>query len=270
MQPSEASAWLRRIATYVDSEKAPSFSIVRSALATVLVATDRTIGLAIRDAVFNETVALMPGTFEDMYDTNIEGKGFRGGRVSLGMQPSVWKEKGIIGGILVSVDYGGQFKSEAPEQAPPDFKHSKGGALLTLGVDAKYYNKQAEGGLNSPVSLGDVDVLVDAQENVISVEIVNPSIYKSKLQSIIDSIAASPPAVAQGSGWKKRNSPSSVNTPVALLKQLLKNQRTDVKRSEISALAQVMSASQGTPVGMATTSIEDFFKRRGWAIDPNG
>jgi len=270
MRPNEASAWLRRIAAYVDSEAAPSASAVRSALAAVLVATDRTIGLAIRDALFNETVTLMPGTFEDMYDTNVGGKGFLGGRVSLGVQPSVWKAKGVIGGILISGDYSGQFKSEAPAKIPPDFKNSKGGGLLSLGVEAKYYNKQAGGGQEKPVSLGDVDVLVDVHEDIISVQIVNPTLYEDELRKIIDSIAAHPPAVAQGTAWRKKNSPTTVNTPVALLKDLLKNQRTDVKRSEVTALANLMAASQGTSVLMATSAIEDFFKRRGWAIDPNG
>src|SRR6202044_1026327 len=101
--------------------------------------------------------------------------GFRPGYVSFGLQPVSWQTEGIIGGILISGSYdASEFSSERQEDSPKDFKHSKGGAILTVELTASYYNKKAGGDIESQgttVPLGMATLSISEDESIDEIEL---------------------------------------------------------------------------------------------------
>lgn len=273
MKPSELSLQLRLIASAIDVAEQPSWRRVANAIAGVLFATDKSLALSVREALHAEIEKLMPGVFA-LYDTNPGGKGYKAGYVSFGLVPAQWKDEGIIGGILIQADYDPKsFRSEAPDPPDEKFEHSKKGGIVELAITGCYYNKLQGGGCDPDVAVGIVglsgaDVYVDAKEKVISIELVDPGMLKDGLASIVKDIAANPPDYAQSEERKRKND-SPTGSPASLLKWLSQNNRSSVGRSEIDALARAQSAKTGKAMGNAKRDIEDFFKKRGWAIDPN-
>lgn len=296
VSPGELSLGLRRVAAAIERSGSPSRSAVASAVLRLLVATDRSLAESIRDALAEKIRQVVPGEFDGgLYDTNPGGKGFRKGYISFGLDPTTWETKGIVGGILIQCTFDSSlFRSEAPEPSDPAHAewlkgpgHSTKGAILELYVTGCYYNKLLGGGcaeehgggsgsgsgenlsggaVSGPADLGDVNVMVDAQEKVLEVTVDAPTM-SAELKKIIADIAAAPPAVAQGAGWKKKNL-APTGSPQALQKWLLVNKRTDVGRSELEALSRAMANRGVGPYGMLLEKNTDYFRKGGWAINP--
>lgn len=273
MEPDQLSFALREIAAAMDSAEQPSRHRVAAAIAGLLFATDKSLALTIRESLHAEIEKLLPGKFE-IYDTNPDGKGWRAGYVSFGLGPSQWKDEGIIGGVLIQADYDPKsFRSEAPDAPGDDFKHTQGGGIVELAITGCYYNKLQGGGCDSDtavgiVGLGGADVYVDAKEQVISVDVVDPGMMKEGLESIIKSISSNPPDYAQSEKRKKKQR-SPTGSPQSLLAWLVQQQRSDVGQSEIDALANAQAAKGGKAIGNAKRDITEFFPSRGWSVNPN-
>src|SRR5271157_4127302 len=275
MGPGEVVSHLRAIATAIDEAQEPSRVLVARALLRLLLATDRTLSIAIRDAIRDQIVQLVPGEFGgEYYDTNPQGKGFKRGYVSFGLDPNTWDSSGLIGGILFKLNYDPQqFTSEAPEPNAPDaagFKHSKGASsLVSLTLECGYYNKLIDGSYSDGRSLGTVDVLLDEKENVKEVEVKDPATMAKGVQSLIQDISSNPPEHAQSAGLKKKHNVPT-GSPKSLLKHLTQNQRSDVGQSELNALARATADRTGRGFQIVLDEVTKFFRDRGWAINPKG
>lgn len=271
MQPNDLSLELRSIAFAID--QGMTSASARSAVACLILATDRSLSVSIRDALMAEFEKLVPGQFVK-YDTKEEGKGFRAGYVSFGIVPAEWKAAGLIGGILIQCDYNAKdFRSEAPENAGDDFQHSKGGGTVELTMTGCYYS-HAKGNKCDPdtavgvVPLSGADVYVDAKEKVFSVELVDADMTKAGLQSIVKDIIANPPDYAKSEKLKRKdNVPTS--SPQALQKWLTQNGRSDVGQSELEALARAISNRTGKAYSNALQDVTSFFRSKQWAVNPN-
>lgn len=286
------SSLLRSIAAAIDASAAPSRSRTASAIACLLLATDKSLALTVRSSLVDEISSVVPGEFGvELYDTNPDGKGFREGYMSFGLDPNSWENDGIIGGILIQCTYNpSMFKSEEPDAkhpSRPGWKgHSQSGGLIQMGVTACYYNKLRGGGcavggagggaggeeggsggaVSGPVSLGPVDVLVDAQEKVVDIQ-VDAATMSRELKKIIADILANPPDYAQSED-RKRKSKSPTGSPQSLLKWLVANQRKEVNQSELEALARAMSLRSGGSYVQTLEKVTDFFTSRHWAVSP--
>ncbi len=273
MGPDEVVTHLRAIASGIDGAHEPSRVLVAKALLRLLLATDKTLSVAIRDSVANEIHKLVPGEFGgEFYDTNPGGKGYKKGYVSFGLDPNTWESAGIIGGILFRMSYDpAQFTSESPDPTAPgaaDFKHSKGaGALVSLTAECGYYNKLVDGSYSQERSLGAVDVLLNEKEGVESVEIKDPGTFKKGVSDLIQDISTNPPEHAQSTKLKKKNK-SPTGSPGSLLKWLTQNQRSDVGQSEINGLAKSISDRTGRPMQNVTDEVTQYFRKRGWPVNP--
>ena len=237
-----------------------------------LIATDKSLALAIRDALQAEIERLIPGEFGEFYDTHESGKGWRKGYVSFALQPATWKAEGIIGGCLIRGTYDpNQFQSEAPDTVLPGFKHSKGGGDISLSFSACYYNKTLQGGCDPEgvtADLGQVTLLLDEQEKVLEVQIQNPDKFRSGIKQIIQEISSNPPDYAQSEKRKKKYK-SPTGSPASLLHWLVQTGRSDVGQSELDALATAISNRTGKSSQMAKEEVQTFFRKRGWPINPN-
>lgn len=273
MKPSELSLQLRLVASAIDVAEQPSRRRVANAIAGILFATDKSLALSVREALHAEIEKLMPGVFS-LYDTNPGGKGYKHGYISFGLVPAQWKSEGIIGGILIQADYDPKsFRSEAPDPPDEKFEHSQKGGTIELTVTGCYYNKLKGGGCDPEVAVGIVglsgaDVYVDAKEKVISVELVDPGMLKSGMESIIKDISAHPPDYAQ-SEERKRKDDVPTSSPKALQQWLVKNQRSDVGKSELEALARAISARTGKAYSNALSDVTDYFRSKQWPVNPN-
>lgn len=274
MEPDEVISHLRAIATAIDEAPEPSRVLVARALLRLLLATDRTLSLSIRDAVRDQILQLVPGEFGgEYYDTNPQGKGFKKGYVSFGLDPNTWDSTGLIGGILFKLNYDPQqFSSEAPEPTAPGaagFQHSKGsGSLISLTLECGYYNKMIDGSYSHGRPLGAVDVILDEKENIQDIEVKNPTELSEGIKELIQEISSDPPEHAQSAGLKKKHNVPT-GSPKSLLKYLIQNQRSDVGQSEINGLARAMTDRTGRPHQNVLDEVTKFFRDRGWAINPN-
>jgi len=273
MEPGELVTHLRAISSAIDDAQEPSRTLVARAVLRLLLATDKSLALSIRDAVFNEISKLVPGEFGgEYYDTNPGGKGYKKGYVSFGLDPQTWESAGIIGGILFKMNYDpSQFASEAPEPTAPeakDFKHSKGGGVVQLDVQCGYYNKLIDGSYSLERALGKIDVLIKPDEGVDTTEVKDPATFAKGIQDLIQEIAADPPEHAQSTKLKKKyNAPTG--SPQSLLKWLLQNHRSDVTQGELNALARAISGKSGRGFQQVLEEVTDFFRKRKWAIEPD-
>ena len=273
MEPGEIVSHLRAISSAIEEAQEPSRVLVARSLLRLLLATDKSLSITIRDSLSNEINKLVPGEFGgEFYDTNPGGKGYKKGYVSFGLDPQTWESAGIIGGILFKMTYDpAQFSSEAPEPTAPEskgFKHSKGGGVVQLEVQCGYYNKLIDGSYSMERSLGKVDVLITPQEGVDTIEIKDPSTFAKGIQDLIQEIASDPPEHAQSTKLKKKyNAPTG--SPQSLLKWLLQNHRSDVTEGELNALARAMSGKSGRGFQQVLEEVTDFFRKRKWAVNPD-
>jgi hypothetical protein len=284
MNPNEVSAYLNRIASAIDRSDHPSRSLVASDLFRIILATDKSFSIEIRANLIKEIMKMLPGVFNgELWDTHIGGKGFSGGYISFGMDPLPWDKEGIIGGILFRMIYSG-FVSENPDKGPwPGRKD--GGAYINFDVEAGYYSHRGSQGYqvmteddvkdsaNSPLKtryLGEVDVMVDNMEIVDTLQVLDPGKFKGGIEYVVNEILRDPLAIAQGTAWKKkRQAPNT--SQVSLLKWLVENNRTDVKQSEINAVARTQCARNPDKIfGVVERSISEFFRNRNFAIDTRG
>lgn len=271
MEPTEVSARLRQLASYLSRSPRPSVSFVKEKLSAVLLATDRSFSDAVATALATQVAALLPEEFDGTkYDTSQRGKGYKGGYVSWAMDPNTWESAGIIGGILFMCKYDTEaFSSEAPDEGGEWGGHSKGEAAVTLSVTAGYYNKTYGGGVDEKVDLGTCTVLLDPKENVTEAEVDDKPAFKDGLAGLIKRINDSPPDEAVSEGRKKRALPPSTS-PKALLTWLTRQNRTDVKRTELNDLVRSVSERTGRPVPNVLEDANKFFKSRGWPVDERG
>ena len=276
MIPNQLSVYLR-IASSVSSRFANRIS-------NFVLATDKSIALTIRDALFNGIVWAVPEEFggSEYYDTKLEGKGYRSGYVSFGLDPTSWEVGGIVGGILIQCNYDeNEFKSEEPDTEDPDFQswkgHSQGGGVIVLDVTACYYNKRLGGGCAvvsdpnidlGPVHIGKVEFMVDAKEKIIDAGVVNPSLMASSLKNLIKTVLSNTPEEAKSSRRKKQEALPTGNEKT-LLKWLIRNERSNVNLSEIEALSRAMSARTETAYGSMLEKNLTFFRRKLWPINMN-
>lgn len=272
MEPSELSARLRHIATYVEASGRPSLRLVSSRLAAMVLATDRSLSEAVGKALAEQVAKLMPEEFSGAtYDTADKGKGFKGGYVSWAMDPNTWENAGIIGGILFMCRYNPEdFKSEAPEEGyGGDAAHSKGEAAVTLTMTAGYYNKTLGGGVDGSVDLGTCTVLLDAKEKVMEAAIDDSSEFEKGVTELIRKVNESPPDEAVSASRRRKSMPPTTSEKT-LIQWLTKQNRTDVKRTEINDLVRSMSKRTGEPAGQVLEKVNGFFKKRGWPVDEKG
>jgi hypothetical protein len=272
MTPSEVSASLLQLASYIEVSRSPSLSFLASRLAVTLLATDRTLSESVGKALAEKVAKLMPTEFDgSTYDTSDRGKGFKGGYISWAMDPNTWEAAGIIGGILFSCAYDpSEFSSEAPEegaQGSEEWKgHSKGGAAITLNVECGYYNKRYGGGVQDRIPLGTCTVLLDAREKITEADIDDPETFKAGVAGLIRKINDSPPDEAVSEGRRRKALPPSTS-PASLLRWLEKNNRTDVSRSEINELVKSVSERTDKAPGTVLEKVNQFFRSRGWPIN---
>lgn len=273
MEPSELSARLRQIASYVEASGSPSLRLVSSRLAAMVLATDRSLSEAVGKALAEQVAKLMPEEFSGAtYDTADKGKGFKGGYVSWAMDPNTWENAGIIGGILFMCRYNPEeFKSESPEgEGSEDWQgHSKGEAAITLTMTAGYYNKTLGGGVDGSVSLGTCTILLDAKEKVMEAAIDDESAFETGVTELIRRVNESPPDEAVSASRRRKSMPPTTSEKT-LIQWLTQQNRTDVKRTEINDLVRSMSKRTGEPAGQVLEKVNGFFKKRGWPIDEKG
>lgn len=273
MEPSELSARLRQIASYVDTSRRPSLRFVRSTLAAAVLATDRSLSEAVGKALAAKVAQLMPEEFNgETYDTADKGKGFKDGYVSFAMDPNTWESAGIIGGILFMCRYNpADFKSEAPEGEGADAwqGHSKGEAVVTLTMTAGYYNKTLGGGVDGSTPLGTCTVMLDAKEQVVEADIDDTTQFEKGVTELIRRINESPPDEAVSASRRRKSMPPTTSEKT-LIQWLTKQNRTDVKRTEINDLVRSMSKRTGEPAGQVLERVNGFFKKRGWPVDEKG
>lgn len=269
MEHNKVSEYLMHVAFGLEVVPAPSITDLKSNLLRVLVATDRSLSVTIRDVIVNKIVELMPGEFtDDRYDTNVRGKGFRPGYISFGLDPMTWDDSGIIGGILFKGTYDpNSFRSEAPDVQDEisNFNHSKGGGVFDIKLEAGYYNKRSEGSYQNNRFLSTITVMVDAKENIIDIEISNPSSLISSIKDLIQDVSSNTPDIAKSEKLKRKESGSKV-TFQSFLKMLKDAGRKSIFRSEILKLSEMVAKrldrAQGTIVGEA----EKFYRDRGFSI----
>lgn len=268
VDPTEVSARLRQIASYVSRSGRPSVSFVRESLAAVLVATDRSFSDTIASVFADKIAKLMQSFFDgSKYDTSDRGKGFKDGYVSWGMRPIPWQGANLIGGILFSCKYDPEeFQSESPDEGGDWEGHSKGEAALTMNVSAGYYNKKLGGGVKDPVDLGTFTVLLDNKEQVVEATIDNEAELKAELTELVQQILKSPPDEALGAQNRRENMAPNT-TERALMGWLNRQRRQDVKRSEIEAVVKHEVETSGSGAETVRQRVEQFFKKRGLAID---
>lgn len=266
---------LNELADYIDMHHSPRISAVKQALFRILLATDRTLSVSIRDALVTEIARIVPGEFGgEIYDTNPAGKGFRPGYISFGLKPQTWEAADIIGGILFMCEYDPSlFRSESPDPQSPNHAKWQGRSqnedIIELeNIEIGYYNKKIGGKVSDKISLGKVGVLIDAKEQVISIIIEHEAGFAEGVKNLIQEIKNDPPAVAQSEAFKKRNR-SPTESPKALLTWLNRTNRQDVGKSEIEALANAMAARSERPLGTVLEEIKQFFTKRHWPINPN-
>ena len=273
MEPSELSAHLRQIASYVDASRRPSLSLVASRLAAAVLATDRSLSETVGKSLAAQVAKLMPEEFNgETYDTADKGKGFKGGYVSWAMDPNTWENAGIIGGILFMCRYNPEeFKSEAPEggYGGEDAGHSKGEAVITLTMTAGYYNKTLGGGVDGAADLGTCTVMLDSKEQVVEASIDDESKFEKGVTDLIRKVNDSPPDEAVSASRRRKSMPPTTSEKT-LLQWLVKQNRTDVKRTEINDLVRSMSKRTGEPAGQVLERVNGFFKKRGWPVDEKG
>lgn len=276
-QPQDVILFLRRMAANIDAADHPSKSRVSADLFRLILATDRTLALKVQEVMINEIVKLFPTEFKkETWDTSTGGKGFLSGYVSFGMDPMSWDSVGIIGGILFNFRYSG-FKSMEPEPIGNWAGRGDGGDVVKFEGRAGYYHKKGGATYDemavqsiglSNIDIGEVHISFDDFEKIVDVQVNNPGKFTSGVKGLIDSILKNPPDFAQSSGYKKKKTRSAPNySPQALLKDLIDNNRSDVKQSEIDAVARTVSAKSGSSFFMEQQKTMDFFKNRGWAID---
>jgi len=268
MEPSDLSAHLRQIALYIDGSDSPSVRRVATRVAAALIATDRSLSESIGKALASQVAALMPEEFSgETYDTSDRGKGFKGGYVSWAMDPNTWENAGIIGGILFMCRYDPEdFSSEAPEGDEDWQGHSKGEAAVTLTMTAGYYNKTLGGGVDGSMDLGTCTVLLDAKERVVEASIDDESAFESGVTDLIRKINESPPDEAVSASRRRKSLPPTTSEKT-LLQWLVKQNRTEVNRTEINDLVRSMSKRTGEPAGQVLEKVNGFFRKRGWPID---
>lgn len=274
--PSEIVRELLDIAERIERSASPSRSAVAASIEDVLallgefrVATDRSIAVSIRDALHAKIQELVPGEVSELYDTHEGGKGFRSGYVSFGLKPMSWQNSHLIGGILVSGSYDSKsFRSEKPEGAGKDFKHSKGEHIITVELTASYYNKKPGGDVETQgatVPLGTATVHIGDDESIIEVE-VDSSKLGGGINHLIQEIVSNPPDYAKSKTLlKKHNAPTG--SPQSLRKWLNQNGRSDVEQGELEALARAMAA-RGKPYSNAMDEVTKYFRSRGFPIKP--
>ncbi len=270
MEPSELSARLRQVALYIESSERPSVRLVRSKLAAAMIATDRSLSETLGKSLAAQIAQLMPEEFSgETYDTSDRGKGYKGGYVSWAMDPNTWENAGIIGGILFMCKYDPEdFQSEAPEGEGADKweGHSKGEAAVTLTISAGYYNKTLGGGVDGAADLGTCTVLLDAKEQVVEASIDDTGAFEKGVTELIRKVNESPPDEAVSASRRRKALPPTTSEKT-LLQWLTKQNRTDVKRSELNDLARSMSKRTGEPAGQVLQRVNDFFKKRTWPVD---
>ncbi len=267
MDPKSLVSRLMRVAADVDTSERPDRVLVARDLVRVLLATDRTLGVAIRDGLKTEIEKLMPDEFSagDHYDTNPRGKGFTEGYVSWGMQPRSWS--GRVGGILFQGEY--SETSEAPDPKENWTGRSSGqGTSIGLRVYGGYYNKLAGGGVGSPSDFGWVDVDVDAAENVVAVTIVDPDDFKTNVMAVV----SDPPAESKSAPMRRKEqqlTTAPMDSPKNLLKWVIQTKQAGpdgkpaVLGSQLNLLAKMMDGAFATNLG----KVEKFFQDRGIQID---
>lgn len=264
MEPAELSFRLRQMASAIDASNRPSLSLFMHDLRGVLTATDKTIALKVREALVRQINQVLPGAFEGPWDTNPEGKGWRAGYISFGLKPAGWSQAGLIGGVQFRCQYDlKEFKSEEPEPGEPGaqgFKHSKGGGVFTLQIEAGYYNHKLEGSYSEARPLGSATVMVDEKENVVTeagkeaVELSDPAGLKSGVVDLIKSIEKDPPEAAKGAALRKKGQ-APTGSSKSLMEWLDKQGRDTVYRSELEALARAMSGKSGRPYGQVLEKV---------------
>jgi hypothetical protein len=273
--PDKISESLNKLASYIDLHHSPRLATVKQALYRILLATDRTLSVSVRDALVSEITKIVPGEFgSEVYDTNLAGKGFHPGYISFGLKPLTWEAADIIGGILFMCEYDPSlFRSESPDpQDPNNAKwqgRSKNEDMIELeNVEIGYYNKKIGGKVSDKITLGKVGILIDAKEQVTSIIIENEAGFAEGIKNLIQEIKNDPPAVAQSEAFKKRNR-SPTESPKALLTWLNRTNRQDVGKSEIESLAKSMADRSERPLGTVLEEIKQFFAKRHWPINPN-
>ena len=281
MNPDELSFYLRSIASDISSS--PNFRQTKSRLAYAILATDKSLAYTIRDVLFEKIRQAVPGEFGgEYYDTKLEGKGYKSGYISFGLDPMSWEKEGIVGGILIQCNYDkNEFKSEEPEIGSSDSQswggHSQGGGIVVLDVTACYYNKLLGGGCAKisdpdidlgPVHVGKIEFLIDAREKVIESNVIDPSAMTSALRNLIKTVSSSAPEEVKSSRRKKQES-FPTGDEKSFLRWLVKNQRSDVNLSEIEALSRAMSARTETAYKNVLDRNLSFFRNRHWPVNLN-
>lgn len=279
--PSAIVQELRDIADRIDRAEMPSRTAVAAAIEDVLasfstegyrdiVASDKSLALAIRDAIHGEIQKLVPGEVTSLYDTNPDGKGWKPGYVSFGLQPVSWQTEGIIGGILIRCTYdAAEFRSEKLDDGPKDFKHSKGGAALSVSLSASYYNKKAGGSVetqSTTADLGTATLAIEADESISEVDL-DAGQVSSGVKSVMQDILSHPPDYAQ-SAKRKQKHVAPTGSPGSFVKWLLQNNRSDVGKSEVDALVRAM-AERGTAAGTAREKVMDALRHARIPMNPN-
>lgn len=266
MGPKSVASSLLAIADYLDGTGRPSRSRVIAALLAAVVATDRSLAESVGRALAEQVAKLMPEEFSgETFDTSDRGKGYKDGYVSWAMDPNTWEEAGILGGILFMCEYDtSKYSSESLGEGE-DWEGRQEGAL-DVTVQAAYYNKSLGGGVDEKTDLGSCTLLLDSKENVVEAEISDRAAFEAGITSIIQKILTSPPDEAVSESRRRRALPPTTS-PRTLLKWLLRQGRTDVKRSELNDLARSMSKRTGRPYGQVLREVDEFFKSRTWPVD---
>ena len=271
MNPEQLAEYLRHVANGIDLSAKPSISKLKADLKYAIVATDKSIALEIRDAIVQQIISILPAEFEgNLFDTNPEGKGFRAGYVSFGLDPISWDSIGIIGGILFKGTYDPkEFKSESPQSSgypTKPFKHSKGGGIFDVEIEAGYNNKKVDGSYQKERFLSSFVISVDDQEKITEIEVVDPQSVKSGIQDLIKDILSNPPEAAQSASLKRKNLPPTAS-PKTLQRWLNQQERGEVFLSELTALSRSISDRLERPFGQVLEEMKMYFRRSGFPID---
>ncbi len=133
-------------------------------------------------------------------------------------------------------------------------------------MTAGYYNKTSGGGVDGSVDLGTCTVLLDAKEKVMEAAIDDEQKFESGVTGLIRKVNESPPDEAVSASRRRKALPPTTSEKT-LLQWLVKNNRTEVNRTEINDLVRSMSKRTGEPAGQVLEKVNGFFKKRGWPVD---
>lgn len=237
----------------------------------IVISTDRSLAESIREEFLSQFLSIFPtGYFDDkLYDTGEGGKGYRPGYVSFGLKPTIWYDKGLIGGILISGTYPSKtIYSESPEPDTTEWKEwekaggsstLEGGEIGVISLQAAYYNKKEGGESSRKQNLGKATFIIDNLEHIEEIEIDSVNIVKSGIEFLVDDVLRNPPDNAISKSKKVQRQQTPYSSIRKFVDYLSSEGRNTFRKNEISEVSKYT----GKPI----LEIKEWLRKRGFSLE---